>query len=96
MSDRKPILTIRFVVETHTTTEDKEKADQYVVVMKTPDKSLKIGVDEAKAVLKIKALDDIVKYNFPLYGEFVCEIYVKTHSAEKKSSTKPTTLEVPA
>jgi hypothetical protein len=93
MPERIPVLKIPFIVEGHLTKEDKDKADQYVVTLKSPDMQFKVGAEDAKAQLKIKALDDVAKELLPLYGEFVCEVYGVMRGIPEQPRTKPTTLD---
>jgi hypothetical protein len=92
MPERIPILKIPFIVEGHVTNENKDKADQYVVTLKSPDKQFKVGTEDAKAQLKIKALDDVVKELLPLYGAFCIEVYSVMKGVPEQVKTKPTTL----
>jgi len=96
MPDRVPVLKFEASVIQHDTKEpaSNDKPDVFTVTLKSFEKDLKIGTEDAKAKLTIKALDDIVKHNFPLYGSFVIEIYVKPRSAPvEKPKTEPTTLD---
>ncbi len=82
-------------VDEHETKEpsDTNKLDSFIVRLKSYDKEFKVGLQDAKAKLSIKAFDDIVKANLPKKHTFVLEIYAKERSAvvqEKK--TAPTTL----
>ncbi len=95
MREREPIFRIEMFVDEHETKEpsDTNKLDSFIVRLKSYDKEFKVGLQDAKAKLSIKAFDDIVKANLPKKHTFVLEIYAKERSAvvqEKK--TAPTTL----
>jgi hypothetical protein len=93
--DRKPLYKIEMFVDEHNTKEpaDADKPDVFTVTLHAFDKSFKVGLETAKAQLKIKAFDDIIKHNLPKMGAFVIEVYAKPRSAKVEGSeTKPTTL----
>jgi hypothetical protein len=82
-------------VDEHNTKEpaDPDKPDTFEVLLAAPKDSLKIGMDKANAKMKIKALDDIIKHNFPLYGNFEIQIFpIKKRAVIEQPKTVPTTL----
>ncbi|NLB77219.1 MAG: hypothetical protein GX799_12300 [Crenarchaeota archaeon] len=90
-----PLLKIEMFVQDHVTKEpaNPDKPDTFEVSLKAPKDSFKIGMADANAKMKIKALDDIIKHNFPLYGNFRVEIYaIKKSVTMAKSKSVPTTL----
>ena len=95
--EKTPILKFEVSVKEHDTKEpaSNDKPDVFTVTMKSFDKALKIGLEEAKVQLKIKALDDIVKHKFPLFGTFVVEIYQKTRPkpVQEEKPTEQTPLD---
>jgi hypothetical protein len=96
MPERTPLYKIEMFVDEHNTKEpsDINALDVFTVTLKAFDKSFKVGLQDAKAQLKIKAFDDIVKHNFPLLNGFIVEIYAKPRAANvEKKESKPTTLE---
>lgn len=94
MPDRTPILKIEMFVDEHETKEpsDTNKPDSFVVRLKSYDKEFKVGLQDAKAKLSIKAFDDIIKANLPKKHSFVIEVYAKERIAVVKDKTAPTTL----
>ena len=94
MPDRVPLYKIEMFVDEHDTKEpaDTEKPDVYTVTLKAHKDQFKIGLQDAKAKLQIKALDDIVKHQFPLFGEFMVEIYPVPKTRAEKHKSTPTTL----
>lgn len=80
MMERRPILRIEMTVKGNTTNKVADKADNYVVSLKSDDGTLLVGMKEAKATLKIKAEDDVAFFNFPVEGKYVIELYSKTRS----------------
>jgi hypothetical protein len=95
MPERTPLYKIEMFVDEHLTKEpaDADSPDVFTVTLHAFDKSFKVGLQDAKAQLKIKAFDDIIKHNLPKMNAFIVEIYPKPRTAniEKKEST-PTTL----
>ncbi len=94
MAEKQPVVEFTLIVQDHNTKEfTEDKPDEITVALEAPEKSFNIGLQDAKAKLKIKAFDDIVKHDLPLGGIFTCKIYRKiTRAAEVKASTKPTQL----
>ena len=93
--ERKPLYKIEMFVDEHNTKEpaNPDKPDTFEVSLKAPKLTFKIGLADAQAKFKIKALDDIVKANFPLYGNFMIEIYpIKKSAKIEQKQTVPTTL----
>lgn len=76
-AERKPLYKVEMFVDEHNTKEpaNPDKPDTFEVSLKAPKDSFKVGLADAQAKMKIKALDDIVKHNFPLYGNFLIEIF---------------------
>lgn len=96
MPERVPLYKIEMFVDEHDTKEpaDPDKPDTFEVSLKAPKDSLKIGMEDANAKMKIKALDDVVKQQFPLYGNFMIEIYpIKKVAQIEQAKTVPTTLD---
>jgi hypothetical protein len=95
MPERTPLYKIEMFVDEHLTKEpaSADSPDVFTVTLHAFDKSFKVGMEDAKAQLKIKAFDDIIKHNLPKLNAFIIEIYPKPRTAnvEKKEST-PTTL----
>lgn len=92
---RTPLLKMEMFVDEHETKEyaNPDKPDAFKVTLKAPKKSLKIGMEDAQARLQIKALDDIVKVNFPKYGSFEILVYpLKKKAKIERKETVPTTL----
>lgn len=83
MAERKPILKIFMICEDHVTTEnsDVDKLDSFAVSLAAPKSSLKVGLEDAKAKLKIKAFDDVIKHYFPRGAGFTIEVYPQLCSA---------------
>ncbi len=94
-NDQKiPLYQIEMYVDEHETKEpaNPDKSDVFKVTLKAPKKSFKIGMEDAQARLQIKALDDIVKHNLPLYGSFLIAVYPIPKKTEPQPKTIPTTL----
>ena len=92
---REPILKIEMFVDEHDTKEpsNADKPDVYSVTLKADEKTFKVGLDDAKAKLTIKAFDDIIKHNLPLLHSFTVEIYPAVKSVKvEQPKTSPTTL----
>ena len=99
MPERTPLLKIEMFVDEHNTKEpsDANKPNVYCVTLKAYEKTFKVGLEDAKAKLIIKAFEDIIKHNLPLLHSFTVEIYPAVKSAKVDGpKTKPTTLEVTA
>jgi hypothetical protein len=95
MPERTPLYKIEMFVDEHNTKEpaDADKPDVFTVTLHAFDKSFKVGVEDAKAQLKIKAFDDVIKHNLPKMAAFIIEIYAKPRSANVELiKTEPTTL----
>ena len=95
MPERTPLLKIEMFVDEHNTKEpsDADSPDVFTVTLKAFDKSFKVGLEDAKAQLKIKAFDDIIKHQLPLLQPFIIEVYAKPRSATiEQKKTEPTTL----
>jgi hypothetical protein len=79
--------------------ESDDKPDTFTVSFEALEQELKIGLQPAKAKIKIKALDDVIKSMFPNGHEFVLNIterYESQQAPEERAETTATTLEVPA
>jgi hypothetical protein len=93
--ESEPLLVIDCTVNEHDTKEyaKTDKADEFTICFNSLPKTLKIGMQEAKAQLKVKAFDDIVKTNFPKKAGFIIKIYRKQVSANiDRKKTEATTL----
>lgn len=89
--ERKPLYKIEMYVDEHVSKEpsNPDKPDTFEILLKAPKRSLKIGLEDAEAKMKIKALDDVIKHQFPHYGNFLIEIY-PLKKAVKIDVAKPT------
>ena len=99
--NRKELLSFPISVTGHISDEkaDDDKPDTFTVSfeeMSNVDGSLEIALQPAKARIKIKALDDVVKSMFPNGHQFmlvITERYESQQAPENKVETEPTTLD---
>ncbi len=82
-------------VKKHDTSEESDGTDTYTVTMTSIKGMLRVGVGEAKLMMKLKTTDDIVKHNFPLNQDVLLEISaIKVKSKpENATKTEPITLD---